>query len=131
MCREKTAARVPRQLDWAERGTTFRPVLGHREFRAWWFAGFALLAMATVTHTLEHAEIALVADCIAHNHADGADHDGGSRHDHGCLSHDHAPAVFGAIFALTVVSTVSGICAERFFPPSAVPASIDHPPQLS
>ena len=110
-------------------------MFGCRGFRAWWFAGLALLAVATVTHALEHAEIALMADCVAHAHdhahADTDHHEGGSRHDHGCLSHDHAPAVSGEIFVLTVVATVSGICAEKFFPPAPQAVSIDHPPQLS
>jgi len=108
-------------------------MFGRRNFRAWWFAGLAFLAMATAAHTLEHAEIALSADCVAHahDHADTDHHEGGSRHDHGCLSHDHAPAVTGGIFVLTVSSTVSAICVEKVFPPTPRAASIDHPPQLS
>lgn len=122
---------MPRRLDWANRGTNVLRVFSRRSFRSLWFACLALLAVATVTHALEHAEIALVADCVAHTHTDSADHDGGSRHDHGCLSHDHAPAVSGEIFFLAVVATVSGICTEKFFPPSPQAVSIDHPPQLS
>jgi hypothetical protein len=114
-------------------------VFVHRNFRVWWFAGLAVLALSAASHTLEHAEIALRADCVAHAHDHGHDHahadtdhhEGGSRHDHGCLSHDHAPAVTGGIFVLTVSSTVSAICVEMIFPPSPQAVSIDHPPQLS
>ena len=106
-------------------------MFGSRHFRIFWLWGLAVLAVAEASHAYEHWEIAAHRDCVAHTHADGDHGDGGSRHDHGCASHDHAPALAGGIFVLTVTETVATVSGE--YPSSALPrtTSIDHPPQLS
>lgn len=90
-----------------------------------------MLAAAHAVHTYEHWEIAAHQDCVAHTHTDGDHHEGGPRHDHGCTSHDHAPALAGGIFALTFTETVATVPGD--YATSALPrtTSIDHPPQLS
>lgn len=102
-----------------------------RQVCAWWLAGLAVLVVAQVTHACEHWEIAAHQDCVAHAHADADHGDGGSRHDHGCTAHDHAPALAGGLFVLMVTETVATVSAEYLS--SALPraTSIDHPPQLS
>jgi hypothetical protein len=102
-----------------------------RRFRIVWLAGLALLAVAHATHAFEHWEIAAHTDCVAHAEADGDHGDGGSRHDHGCTSHDHAPALLGAVFVLTVTEVVAVVSPEHPAITSPRSASIDHPPQLS
>lgn len=102
-----------------------------RHFGLLWLAGLVLLVVAQGTHAYEHWEIAAHQDCVAHSHAEGDPAEGGSRHEHGCTSHDHAPALAGGIFILTVTETVATVSGE--YPSSALPrtTSIDHPPQLS
>jgi hypothetical protein len=102
-----------------------------RRFRVLWLAGLALLAVAQVTHAFEHWEVIAHADCVAHAHEDGDHGDGASRHDHGCTSHDHAPALMGSIFDLTVTETVAEVSSACLVAPAPRASSIDHPPQLS
>jgi len=102
-----------------------------RRFRIFWLAGLALLAVAHATHAFEHWEIAAHADCVAHTHADGEEGDSGSRHDHGCASHDHAPALMGGIFLLPFTETVAVVSSVFLAAPAPRASSIDHPPQLS
>ena len=106
-------------------------MISGRRFRILWLAGLALLAVAHATHAFEHWEIAAHADCVAHTHADGEEGDSGSRHDHGCTSHDHAPALMGGIFVLTVSETVAVVSTDFLAAPAPRAMSIDHPPQLS
>jgi hypothetical protein len=117
-------------LDSAGVAPKLRYMFRSRLFRAWWLAGLAVLAVAQATHAYEHWEIAAHEQCVAHAHADG-DHDGGSRHDHGCASHDHAPAVPGGIFLLTVSEPVAVWCGEVRMSPLPRTTSIDQPPRLS
>jgi hypothetical protein len=117
-------------LDSAWAAPNLRSMFKGRYLRAWWLAGLVALAVVQATHAYEHWEIAAHDQCVAHAHADDA-HDGGSRHDHGCASHDHAPAVAGAIFLLSVTESVTAVSVER---PLAIPprtSSIDQPPRLS
>jgi len=95
-------------------------------------AGLSFLAVAHATHAFEHWEIAVHADCVAHGsaHADGDHGGGGPRHDHGCTSHDHAPALIGGIFVLPFTETVSVVSSVYPAAPSSRATSIDHPPQL-
>ncbi len=102
-----------------------------RRFRIIWLAGLALLAVAHATHAFEHWEIAAHSDCVAHAHADGDHGDGGPRHDHGCTSHDHAPALMGGIFLLPFTETVAVVRPVLLAEPTPRASSIDHPPQLS
>jgi hypothetical protein len=102
-----------------------------QKFRILWLVGVALLAVAHATHAYEHWEIAAHEDCVAHAHTDDDHGDGGSRHDHGCTSHDHAPALAGGIFVLTVAETVDSVRSDCRAAPAPRAASIDHPPQLS
>ncbi|MBU3664634.1 MAG: hypothetical protein FGM15_01970 [Chthoniobacterales bacterium] len=102
-----------------------------RRFRILWMAGLSLLAVTQLTHAFEHWEIAANADCVSHAHADADHGDGGSRHDHGCTSHDHAPALPGGIFLLTVTETVAVVSSDHLGVPAPRSSSIDHPPQLS
>jgi hypothetical protein len=102
-----------------------------RRIRIVWLAGLALLAVAHATHAFEHWEIAVHADCVAHAQADGDHGDGGSRHDHGCASHDHAPALLGGVFVLPFTETVAVISPVHPGAPALRASSIDHPPQLS
>jgi hypothetical protein len=100
-----------------------------RHFGLLWLAGLVLLALAQATHAYEHWEIAAHQDCVAHTDHDHSE--GGSRHDHGCTSHDHAPALAGGIFILTVAESVAAVSSEGPSVPAPRAASIDHPPQLS
>lgn len=102
-----------------------------RRLRILWIAGLAFLAVAHATHAFEHWEIATQADCVAHDHANNDHGDGGSRHDHGCTSHDHAPALVGEIFVLTVTETIDLVRSDVLAAPVPRAAAIDHPPQLS
>lgn len=99
--------------------------------RRLWLLGLVALALAQVTHLYEHWEIASHKDCVAHTQGEGDRHDGGSRHDHGCNSHDHAPAVLAGILVLTPAETVDFILPVHPAPPPVRAAAIDHPPQLS
>lgn len=102
-----------------------------RHFGLFWLAGFVLLALAQGVHAYEHWEIAAHHDCVAHTHAEGDPFDGGSRHEHGCTPHDHAPALAGGVFVLTVAECAAFLHSEC---PDAFPlaaSSIDHPPRLS
>ena len=102
-----------------------------KRLRLLWLAGLAMLAVAHLTHAYEHWEIAAHQECVAHAHAEGDHDESGPRHDHGCTSHDHAPALAGGIFVLTVTETVATVSGD--YPTSVLPraTSIDHPPQLS
>lgn len=102
-----------------------------RRFRILWLAGFALLAASHAMHAFEHWEIAAHADCVAHAHADGDHGDGGPRHDHGCASHDHAPALMDDVFLLSFTETVAIVRPVCLGLPAPQVSSIDHPPQLS
>jgi hypothetical protein len=104
-----------------------------RRFRILWLAGLALLAASQAMHAFEHWEIAAHADCLAHahDHSDGDHGDDEPRHDHGCASHDHAPALVGGIFVLPFTETVSVVSPVHPAAPGSRGASIDHPPQLS
>ena len=106
-------------------------MISGRRWRILWLAGLALLAVAHATHAFEHWEIAAHADCLAHAEADGDHGDGGSRHDHGCTSHDHAPALMGSIFLLPFNETVAVVSSVSLAGPAPRASSIDHPPQLS
>jgi len=106
-------------------------MFGNRHFRVFWLCGLLALALAQTTHAYEHWEIAAHQDCVAHSHADGEQGNGGSRHDHGCTSHDHAPALVGGIFTLMVSETVAAVSSECPAVPAPPVAAIDHPPQLS
>jgi hypothetical protein len=105
-------------------------MLHRRQYRFAWFIGLVLLAVAQVGHAYEHWEIVVHKACVAHAEADHGD-DAGARHDHGCASHDHAPALMGCIFSLTITETVSLVSSESLGGPAPHAASIDHPPQLS
>ncbi|MEI6339270.1 MAG: hypothetical protein WCQ57_11915 [Verrucomicrobiota bacterium] len=100
-------------------------------FRVFWFAALALVAVAQVAHAFEHWEVVAHADCVAHTHEDDNHGDGGSHHDHGCASHDHAPALMGSVFILTITETVSAAASDCLGAPAPRASSIDHPPQLS
>ena len=102
-----------------------------RRFRIFWLAGLALLAVAHATHAFEHWEIATHADCVAHAHADSDAEDSGSHHDHGCASHDHAPALMDSMFLLTFAETIAVVSPVFLAAPAPRASSIDHPPQLS
>jgi hypothetical protein len=104
-------------------------MFGRRHLSIAWFLGLMLLALAHVGHAYEHWEIVAHNDCVAH--ADGGNGDGGSRHDHGCTSHDHAPALADGIYTLTVSETVATASSERPRLPLQRGVAIDHPPQLS
>ena len=118
-------------------------MFGCRRLRPLWLVGLVMLAAAQGMHAYEHWEIAANSDCVAHvhdhdSHSDHGDHshhgdhgDAGSQHQHGCTSHDHAPALAGGIFVLTVCISVEPFVSERFEAPTPPTSSIDHPPQLS
>lgn len=105
-----------------------------RRLRLLWLVGLVMLAAAQGMHAYEHWEIAANRDCVAHvhDHDSHSDHgDAGSQHQHGCTSHDHAPALAGGMFVLTVSMSVESFVSERFEAPTPPTSSIDHPPQLS
>jgi hypothetical protein len=106
-------------------------VIATRRLRILWLAGLALLAVAHATHAFEHWEIATHVDCVAHAHADSDAEDSGSRHDHGCASHDHAPALMDGMFLLTFAETIAVVSPVFLAAPAPRASSIDHPPQLS
>ena len=114
-------------LDWAGWRLSLLVMFATKRVRLLFLAGLAMLAVAHASHAYEHWEIAAHHDCVAHAHSD----EGGPRHDHGCSSHDHAPALAGGIFAFMVTETVAAVSGE--YSSSALPriTSIDHPPQLS
>jgi hypothetical protein len=96
-----------------------------------WLIAFGLLAISYGVHAFEHWEVASHKECVAHTQDDGGGHDGDGRHDHGCNSHDHAPAVLAGILVLTRAETADFVVPVHSTPPAARAASIDHPPQLS
>ena len=100
-------------------------------FRILWLVGLALLAVVHGIHAFEHWEIAAHAHCVAHDHGATNQEEDGPQHDHGCTSHDHAPALSGAAFVLTVAESVALLFAELPGAPAALAASIDQPPRLS
>jgi len=109
-------------------------MFGTRYPRSLWLAGLFMLAVAQCIQAYEHWEIAANSECVAHVHGhDGqGDHgDAGKQHQHGCTSHDHAPALAGGIFVLTVCMSVEHVVADCFDAPTPPTSSIDHPPQLS
>lgn len=118
-------------LDDCEPLTNLPLVLARRHFRSCWFAGLVLLVAAQLGHAYDHWEMAVHLECVAHAPADGDHGDGGSRHDHGCTSHDHAPALTSGMFALTVTQTMAAVVPDFSSGPSPQARSIDHPPQLS
>ena len=106
-------------------------MFGRRHFRIFWLCALAVLCVAQAAHAYEHWEIAAHRDCVAHAHAEGDHGDGGSRHDHGCTSHDHAPALTGGIFTLTVSESMTTLSSNCPSLPAPLAVSIDHPPRLS
>jgi hypothetical protein len=109
-------------------------MFGRQNLRPLWLVGLVMLAVAQGMHAYEHWEIAANRDCVAHvhDHDSHGDHgDTGSQHQHGCTSHDHAPALAGGSFVLTVSMSVESFVSERFEAPTPPTSSIDHPPQLS
>lgn len=102
--------------------------------RCFWMVGMFMLAAAQGIHAYEHWEIAANNDCVAHahDHGDHGDHgDSGPKHEHGCTSHDHAPALAGGIFVLTVCMSAEPFVVDLAALPMSRASSIDHPPQLS
>jgi len=104
-------------------------MFGKLNLRPLWAAGLFMLAAVQGVHAYEHWEIVAHQDCVAHTAGDHGDD--GSRHDHGCNSHDHAPALAGGIFVLTVCMPAEPFFSDRFDAPTPPGSSIDHPPQLS
>lgn len=106
-------------------------MFGHRHLRPLWLLGLLILCAAQGVHAYEHWEIVANSDCVAHAH-DHDDHDDSeTKHQHGCTSHDHAPALAGAIFTLTVCFSVEPFMQERFDAPTPPAFPILHPPRLS
>jgi hypothetical protein len=68
--------------------------------------GYFLLLVATAVHAFEHWEISTQSDCISHSETTAIPDDiageSGSRHDHGCGSHDHSVAVLNQPIILNI-----------------------------